>query len=455
MPNSEHPLISKLYRLGIRQGDAIAIQSENSTQFAEMVLSCWQLGAVVIPISTRYPSRKVMSILDNFNVRTFFTSDGPKTVPTKTESFFIDDFVGSGSASWTPAPFDKNQLDFQASASILLTTGSSAKPKAVLHILENHYFSAVGADDNIPFGPGDKWLASLPMYHISGFSLIARALLHGGTLVCPAPKLPLVESIRQYDMTHLSVVPTQLIQLLQDPACVRKLKTLTAILLGGAFSPVNLIQRAISLELPIYRTYGSTEMASQVTTTSRKDCRDGTHSAGRPLKYRQVKLSPEGEILVKGRTLLKGYVSEHGVIPAVDDAGFFATGDTGFFDNENHLYLTGRKDQMFISGGENIHPEEIEQAIGTIESVEQVVVVGVEDAHFGKRPIAFVKTGQGRTFDTGRAKEALQDRLERFKIPDDFLPWPREFGSLLKPARSKFQLYAAEWTRLKVPPEHF
>ena len=454
MSDSDHSLTTKLYRTGIRQGDAVAIQCENSPQFAELVLSCWQLGAVVIPISTRYPPPMVTSILEDFKVRAFFSSDDFKTVATKTESFLIDDFVGAGRSDWTPVPFDKNKFDLQAEASIILTSGSSAKPKAVLHTLGNHYFSALGAHDNIPFGPRDKWLASLPMYHISGFSLIARALLHGATLIFPPAKQPLVKSIQQHDMTHLSLVPTQLIQLLEDPACIQKLKGLTAILLGGAPLSLNLIQKAIVLELPIYRTYGSTEMASQITTTRAIDCCNSNNSAGYPLNYRKVKLSPDGEILVKGRVLFKGYVHENRVTLPLDDDGVFATGDIGYFDDGNRLCLTGRKDLMFISGGENIHPEEIEQVIVQLESVERAVVVPVEDARFGKRPVAFVKTKKGVEFDDARAKEVLQARLESFKIPDDYLPWPWELGLSLKPSRSEFQACAAEYIRLKSPPEH-
>ena len=453
MSDSDHSLTTKLYRTGIRQGDAVAIQCENSPQFAELVLSCWQLGAVVIPISTRYPPPMVTSILEDFKVRAFFSSDDLKTVATKTESFLMNDFVGPGRSDWTPVPFDKNKFDLQAEASIILTSGSAIKPKAVLHTLGNHYFSALGAHDNMPFGPGDTWLASLPMYHISGFSLITRALLHGGTLTFPPAKQPLAESIQQHDMTHLSLVPTQLIQLLEDSACITKLKGMAAILLGGAPLPLNLIQKAIALELPIYRTYGSTEMASQITTTHAIDCCNSNNSAGYPLNYRKVKLSPDGEIRVKGRVLFKGYVSENRVTLPLDDDGFFATGDIGYFDDGNRLYLTGRKDLMFISGGENIHPEEIEQAIVQLESVEQVVVVPVEDARLLYRPVAFVKTKKSLEFDDARAKEVLQDRLESFKIPDDFLPWPRQFGSFLKPARSEFQALAIERIRPKPSPQ--
>jgi len=164
-------------------------------------------------------------------------------------------------------------------------------------------------------------------------------------------------------------------------------------------------------------------------------------------------MAPDGEIRVKGRVLFKGYVQENRVTLPLDKQGFFATGDLGYFDDGNRLCLTGRKDLMFISGGENIHPEEIEQAIVQLESVEQVVVVPVEDARFGKRPVAFVKTKKSLEFDDARAKEVLQDRLESFKIPDDFLPWPRQFGSFLKPARSEFQALAIEGIRPKPSPQ--
>ena len=280
---------------------------------------------------------------------------------------------------------------------------------------------------------------------------MTTALLHGGTLICPLAKQPLVKSIQQHDMTHLSLVPTQLIQLLEDSACITKLKGMTAILLGGAPLPLNLIQKAIALELPIYRTYGSTEMASQITTTRATDCSNVHNSSGYPLRYRQMKLAPDGEILVKGQVLFKGYVHENRVVLPLDDDGFFATGDIGYFDDGNNLNLTGRKDLMFISGGENIHPEEIEQALVDMESVEQAVVVPVEDARFGKRPVAFVKTKKGVKFDDVRAKKVLQNRLESFKVPDDFLPWPRQFGSFLKPARSKFQALAIKRTRPRKP----
>jgi acyl-CoA synthetase (AMP-forming)/AMP-acid ligase II len=116
MLNSKHPLASKLCEIGIRQGDAVAILSENSREFAELVLACWRLGVVVMPVSTRYPSAAVSKILDDLTVKFLFTSRDFST--QKNHSFCIDDFVEGGGEDWTPAAFDKNDFDLQAEYSV-------------------------------------------------------------------------------------------------------------------------------------------------------------------------------------------------------------------------------------------------------------------------------------------------------------------------------------------------
>jgi O-succinylbenzoic acid--CoA ligase len=435
-----YSVITKLQSIGVQQGDVVAIQAENSPQYAEIVVSCWQLGAVALPISTRYPKDRVKSILEDFGIKVFFSE--PRFERTDKRHVRIEELVQDNGVSWSSDPINENTFDLQADASIILTSGSTVTPKAVLHTFVNHYFSALGSHLNTPFEQGDRWLVSLPMYHISGFSLIARALLKGGTLVFPAPKQSLTESIRKNKITHISLVPAQLIKILRDPACVQRLRGMKAILLGGAFIPSSLIHKASTLKLPVYRTYGSTEMASQITTTDQSDCCSENDSAGRPLKYRQVQISPNGEILVKGPVLFKGYLCNGRVLPAVDDKGFFATGYTGYFDRDDQLHVTGRKDLMFISGGENIYPQEIEGVLSQIDGVELAVVVAANDNCFGKRPVAFVKTQEGEKLDVDYFNDFLKSRIEKFKIPDIFLPWPEKFKSILKPPRSELQAYA-------------
>ena len=365
-------------------------------------------------ISTRYPPEKVNSALKTINCKKVLIGDELSLIAPRT----------------TPITLDQLDLDLNADASIIFTSGSSGEPKGALHTIANHYYNALGSHENIPFGPGHAWLASLPMYHISGFSLIMRALIAGGTIVFPQPQAPLADAIMHPAVTHLSVVPTQLKRLLEESLCVERLRKLNAILVGGSAIPPGLIERAVLAGLPVCATYGSTEAASQIATG-----RPGIKAGARVLSHRQVKIAGDGEILVKGKTIFKGYVQGDSVESAVDAQGWFHTGDTGSLDEGGNLHAAGRKDLMFICGGENIHPEEIERALKDIDQIEHAVVVPVDDPEFGKRPAAFIKTKDNQPLDRGKIKTTLRKTLEPFKIPKTFHPWPESVPPSLKAQR--------------------
>jgi O-succinylbenzoic acid--CoA ligase len=228
------------------------------------------------------------------------------------------------------------------------------------------------------------------------------------------------------------------------------------------------------LKLPVFVSYGSTEMASQITTTGEKDRLKKWKTAGKVLSHRNVKISQQGEILVKGKTLYKGYIQSGKLKKVTDKTGWFHSGDLGQLDKDGYLTVFGRKDNMFISGGENIQPEEIEQCIRNIAGVEEVVVVPVEDREFGMRPVAIIKmqgdnkyqtkhkslpgrrTGQKIKYKIQNTKYRLQEMkvylkrvLPGFKVPDYFLPWPEKAGKGLKISRAEFRLWAAGELRKK------
>ena len=156
---------------------------------------------------------------------------------------------------------------------------------------------------------------------------------------------------------------------------------------GEVPPPERSLRQSVKLGLNIYLTYGLTEMSSQVATGKVTQI---NQACVKVLPYRQISISPEGEILVKGEVLFKGYVAGAKIhLPLTN--GWFPTGDMGQLDKEGCLTVIGRRDSMFISGGENIHPEEIEKALLSIKGIEQAMVVPKEDKEFGQRPIAFVK----------------------------------------------------------------
>lgn len=403
----------KLAAYGIAEGDRVAILSENSREFAIAIVALWKLRAVAAPVSTRLPKASLNELLDNINANHILDSKRLKEIVTCDTSLLKF------------PEFDSLGLDLADDASILFTSASSGMPKAVLHTIGNHYYSALGSHENIPFAADDCWLMSLPMYHISGFSLIMRAIVGNASIYFSDQ--PLDKAITQNEITHISLVPTQL-QRLINAGESENLQRLKSILLGGTAIPHSLIEKAKELNLPLHTTYGSTELASQIATDSKV------------LPHRELTIAAGGEILVKGRTLFKGYVND--VAAAIDENGYFATGDIGRFDENGNLQITGRKDLMFISGGENIYPEQIERALCDIDNIEQAAVVPIDDPEFGQRPVAFIQTCDKTEPDCEKIKAFLREKLESFKFPVKFYQMPDWESKSLKPNRQKLRTIA-------------
>jgi len=226
------------------------------------------------------------------------------------------------------------------------------------------------------------------------------------------------------------------------------LHSLKCILLGGSAIPKTLIEQAVKLGLNIYLSYGLTEMSSQVATG--KVGADNKANI-KVLPYRELTISPEGEILVRGEVLFKGYITgnklnlpqsmsfSNAFVGNLDkNVPWFPTGDMGHLDKENNLTISGRRDSMFISGGENIHPEEIEKALLNIKGIEHAIVVPKDDKEYGQRPVAFIKFSKD-PLPEDEIIQTLQALLPKFKIPTAFLPWPQNLISQgLKISRQEF-----------------
>jgi O-succinylbenzoic acid--CoA ligase len=179
-------------------------------------------------------------------------------------------------------------------------------------------------------------------------------------------------------------------------------------------------------------------MSSQITTTSGDDLVIDPHSSGKLLSYQELKIDENGEILVKGKTLCTGYISGNEVNNCDDTKDWFHTGDLGYFDDNQNLIIKGRLDNMFISGGENIYPEEIEEQLQFHNQIIDVCVVEVPDKEYGARPVAFIKMEVTNKIDETQLKKYLEDKIAGFKIPLRFLDWPENLKRL-KPDRNYFR----------------
>lgn len=413
-----------LARRGYTKGDRIAVWSTSIFDCVCLLPALLRLGAVAVPVSTRFPAVQVSSLLEGIGCTALITDTPKAFLGTPFTVLSLSDYTD------TPENFSvdlQDAVSAESDATILFTSGSTGTPKAVLHSLDAHLYSARGSQENIPLAPGDTWLLSLPLYHIGGYAILIRTLLYGAAVAIPQAGESLREALLRYPITHLSLVSTQLYRLLQDAEAMEKLRTLTTILLGGSAIPPPLIERALAAGLPIHTSYGCTEMASQVTTTQHCTMNE-LLTSGKLLPFRELCIDTTGEILVRGNTLFRGFVQGKNIKSAVDEAGWYHTRDTGYIGERGLLHVTGRLDNMFISGGENIQPEEIEQILAAFPGVLQSLVVPVADAEFGERPVAFVWLAPESTFSVEAVREFLAERLARFKIPLHFFlePPPEE-----------------------------
>ncbi|MBZ0167784.1 MAG: AMP-binding protein, partial [Candidatus Omnitrophica bacterium] len=321
--------------------------------------------------------------------------------------------------------FRRRRITYEADvpANIVQTSGSSGRPKAVVLSVGNHYYSGLGSNRHIPMTGHDAWLVSLPVYHVSGVSILWRSFLAGAAVVLGGPKRDISACLRQFPVTHLSLVPVQLQSLLQQHRLEDRLKKLKAVLLGGSSVPPELVRSAIRKKIPVFASYGLTEMSSQVATTVRIRHMKALTQA-RVLPYRKIQISDADEICVCGKTLCLGFMKRRKVHTVVDSGGWYHTGDRGRLNKEGRLEVWGRLDLMFVSGGENIYPEEIERALLSLPEVAAAVVVPMACATFGWRPTASVQFHRGARLTPAQLRNGLSSRLEKYKIPDVFYHWP-------------------------------
>ena len=195
----------------------------------------------------------------------------------------------------------------------------------------------------------------------------------------------------------------------------------------------------MELNLPIHTSYGCSEMASQVCTTAKGASQNELMTAGKVLSGRRVKIDQKRRIQLNGKTRFLGYWQDFKLQKPFDEDGWFTSNDLGEFDKNGFLQVIGRLDRMFISGGENIHPELIEQALINIDGILNAVVIDMPSKTYGSRPVAFLQ--RQKDYNDAGLRTLLSKNLMPFQIPDVFLDWPSlEFS--LKPSLGQIRQLA-------------
>ncbi|WP_428446095.1 o-succinylbenzoate--CoA ligase [Photobacterium nomapromontoriensis] len=361
-----------LIEQGVKRDQLVAVIAPNSVSVLWLLLATLRVGARFVGLNPRASQAEINEQLAQLQ---------PDYVwyPAKTE-LTLDvaprlHLLPPEHARLVPVTWQPTRA-----ATLTLTSGSTGVPKAVVHSAHTHLASAAGLLEWFEFSAEDSWLLSLPIFHISGMAIIWRWLYRGAQLTVCSPH-QFSEALQT--VTHASLVPTQLQRVLESDS-VSSL-SLKRVLLGGAMIPSSLTQQASERGIECWSGYGMTEMASTVTAK----LANGSEGVGAVLPYREVTLK-DGEVMVRGAALCLGYYRNKTIFP-VSEHEWFATKDLACWQDEE-LHIQGRADHMFISGGENVQPEDIEKVLLAHPSVTQAFVLPQSDPEFGQRPVAIIDT---------------------------------------------------------------
>ncbi|MGN1402098.1 MAG: o-succinylbenzoate--CoA ligase [Bacillus sp. (in: firmicutes)] len=413
---------------GIGHGDRVGILQSNSWEMVCAIHACMLIGAEMVLFNVRLTSSELSWQVVDSEVKVMLVGNRlAASLPVETERWVIEELMGIRDGKRVnPVP----EVDMGTTATIMYTSGTSGHPKAVRQTYGNHWWSAVGSMLNLGLRETDKWLCAVPLFHISGLSILIRSVIYGIPVVLHRQfsEEDMNKAIQEQEVTIASVVTTMLNRMIQSLGDNRYPDTFRCMLLGGGPAPLSVLEVCGKKQIPVFQTYGMTETASQIATLSPEDSLRKLGSAGKPLFPVQLKIAAEagreadcnesGEILVKGPNVTAGYINNEKIFKdSLDAAGYFKTGDIGYLDEEGFLYVLDRRSDLIISGGENIYPAEIEAVLTKHPAVFEAGVTGFEDAHWGQVPVAFLVAHEGWQKSTEEIMEHCRQHLAAYKIP--------------------------------------
>jgi len=389
--------VGRLRVMGVEPGQRVAVLPDSDIGSAAAMFAVPRLGAEMVLINPRLSRSEIVDRLVRARATLALTLDdgfGVRTAPLELDGP-EDDRIRSGAVH-----------------SIIFTSGSSGTPKGVRLTRSNLEASASGSAIHLGHAPDDRWLGVLGLYHVGGLQILIRSAREATTVVLEPKFEPRVvaERMKAGEVTLVSMVPTMLGRVLDfDEGPYPNLR---AVLLGGGPIPASLKGRAGGL--PILPTYGMTETASQIATARMSDPRRTERVFAIP--GAEVRCDTERAILVRGPMVFAGYLDE----PDRSSDEWFKTGDIGEIDGDGALRILGRSDDVIVTGGENVHPGEVEAIIRSHPGVDECAVIGYQDPEWGMRIVA-VYAG---TASPGELERHARYRLAGFKIPKQWVEVP-------------------------------
>ena len=401
-------------KLELLEASRIAILSDNSMTMAIYVLATMVVHKELLLLNVHLKPKEIENQLAQLDVTTVLHSverreqlpNSISTIVFESLERILSDEEADDTFDWT---FEDRDI-----AVIMNTSATTGQFKSVPLRWGQIRAHVQASKEVLGKTEQDNWLMVLPIFHVSGLSILLRSL-YNGTAVTILPKYDeaqVLKLIESENINMMSLVPTILTQL--EPSISHH--KLRVILLGGEFIPMALIDACEKKSLPIYKTYGMTETFSQSVTFSVLDYPHKRDSVGKPLPGMQVRIDkPDadgvGEIHLTGPMVMTGYIDKEPI------DGDLNTDDIGYVDEDGFVYILNRRKDLIISGGENIYPKELEDLVYTLPSVKECAVVPVPDPKWGQVPALFVAFHDGESMTADEIVSFMTKSLAKYKVP--------------------------------------
>jgi len=448
-----------LVAAGIEPGDRVGIWACNSAEWVVAALGLWRAGAVLVPVNTRFKGQEAADILgrsraralvtvtdflgtdyvemlratgaDLPDLRTVVVASGEAPAGTETWAAFLGHAQDAGRAE---AARRAAALGPEDPSDILFTSGTTGVPKGVV---QTHGRTLLVATDWVAMtglAAGDRYLMVNPYFHMFGLKAGILACVAAGATMLPEPVFDVERVLDRVERERVTVLPgppTLYQSILDHPGRAgRDLAGLRVAVTGAADIPVELIRR-VRAELPfslVVTGYGLTEAGTAAATSPEDDPETVATTVGRPRPGFELRIvdgmdenlpvGEAGEILLRGGSVMAHYLDDpDATAQAFAPGGWLRTGDLGVVDERGCLRIVGRSKDMFIVGGFNVYPAEVENALLAHPSVGQVAVIGVPDERLGEVGMAFVVPRPGSSVDGGRLVEWARERIANYKVP--------------------------------------
>ena len=430
-------LAHSLAAMGIGHGDGVGVMCRNHRGFVEATLAAAKLGASALYLNTMFAGPQLAEVMKREGPKALvydeeFTDllsgvdpsvqrivgwcDGEVSEPT------LESLIEAGDESDHKPPPDKPKF-------VILTSGTTGTPKGAQRSSPDGLLALASLIDKIPFRSRMTMMIAAPLFHSWGFFHFVMSLPTASTMVLrrrfdPEGTLQAVEQSRADVLAAVPVMVQRILTLPEETLGKYSLPSLKITSLSGSALPGELaIEWMDRFGDNVYNLYGSTEVA-YATVATPADLRAAPGTAGKPPRGTNIRLFDEhgkevpqgdvGRIFVGNEMAFEGYTGGGGK-EIID--GLYSSGDVGHIDSEGRLFIDGRDDEMIVSGGENVFPREVEDLLADHEAVEEVAVIGVEDAEFGQRLKAFVVVRGGAEVDAGALTAHVKAHLASFKAP--------------------------------------